>query len=127
MSSSRAIYTCELLARGVRYEPGSVEDSFARMGLERERKAQFLTTLAVINAIIETGNRIVAATTQSAAPQGNDTLQKTLDLLRSMLLPAEAERLDKKARMAKRYLEGEVQRGPVKFRPMSRPRKRTKR
>lgn len=116
-----------MLARGLKYEDGSLEDTFARMAIERERKAAFLTTLAVVNAIIESGNRVVAAVSQSASPQGGDTLQKTLDALRTLLLPAEAEKADRQAQKAKRLLEEEVLKGPLKIRPMSRPRKRNQR
>lgn len=111
--------TCQMLARGLKYESGSPEDTFARLSIELERRIEYTKTLALVNAIIGVGNHIAAAVSQSSPnKQSGDKLAKTMDVLKSLLLPEEAERTDRDAGRAKVILEREVSAGPIKFRSM---------
>ena len=91
----------------------------ARHALKRESQIQFLTTLCLINAIISTGNNVAAAVSGGDAPVG-DTLKKTTDQLRDLLLPELAESRDEAAARIKDELEKEMNRGPLKVRFMDR-------
>jgi hypothetical protein len=119
MGSSYAETTFQMLSRGLRYEPGSMEDTFARIGLETERRVEYIKTLAIVNAIISVGNHVVAAITQSPGDaKGGDSVTKTLEALKEMLLPEDKERTESKAQRARRVLEEEATKGPIKFRTM---------
>lgn len=117
--------TCELAARGVRIKEGTLEYALARMSLERERQIQFATTLCLVNAIMDVGNRIVAAVSQSPSNQLNgDVVKKSVEALQKLLLPEEAERTAKKAEKAKDILAREMAGGPIRFRPQNQSGKR---
>lgn len=119
MGSSYAETTFQMMARGLRYEPGSMEDTFARIGLETERRVEYIKTLAIVNAIIGVGNHIVAALSQSPGDsKGGESITKTLEVLKSLLLPEDKERTEDKAKRARRLLEQEAAKGPIKFRTM---------
>ena len=96
--------------------------------MERERQVHFATTLCMVNAIMEVGNRIVAAVSESPSNQLNgDVVQKSIKALQELLLPEEAERTAKKAEDAKGKLAKELAGGPIRFRAMSQPKRRKKR
>jgi len=119
MGSSYAETTFQMMARGLRYEPGSMEDTFARIGLETERRIEYVKTLAIVNAIIGVGNHVVSAISQSPGDsKGGEAVTKALEALKEMLLPEDKERTDDKAKKAKAYLEREATKGPIKFRKM---------
>lgn len=119
MTSSRARAMCDLIARGVRLELGSPEEAFARISLERERHVQFVSTLAIVNAITQSANGIISAITSSPAnQQGGDAVSKAIEALREALLPEEAERKADSAEKAKLRLQKEMSKGPLKVRPM---------
>lgn len=127
MTSSRAATTCALLSRGVRFEYGSLEEKLARIGLERERRIEYLKTVVMVNAIIGIGNNIAAAVTGSPNNQlGGDKLTKSLELLRDLLVPEEGEQKEEKAKSAREKLEREIAKGPLKVRPIQSGRQRRK-
>lgn len=126
MSSSRALAMCELMARGVKYEFGSMEETFARVALERDRSVRYAETLAVVNAIIEVGNALASAVTGSPAPQSTkgSGLKKVMESLRSLLMPELAERTERDAEKAKAVLAAEIEKGPITIRSMAYSRRR---
>lgn len=90
------------------------------MALERERQVHFATTLCIVNAIMEVGNRVVAAMSDTPASQLNgDVVKKSIQALQELLVPEEAERTERKAKEAKEKLAKEASRGPIKFRTQS--------
>jgi hypothetical protein len=108
-----------MLARGVCYEAGSIRDTFARIGMEKENTIEYVKTLAIVNAIISVGNHIVAAGSGgSGQSKGKDALSSTMEALKHLLVPEEAERTTKDALRAKKLLESEAKKGPIKFRTM---------
>ena len=94
--------------------------------MERDRKARFLETLAVVNAIVEVGNRIVSAVTQSPGQSGEGSLKKTIEALKDVLIPDNHEDRDQKALEARKKLEDEIRKGPIKFRAITHTKKRPK-
>jgi hypothetical protein len=120
MGSSRALITCQMIARGLKYESGSLEEHCTRVAFENDRKVSFLTTLTMVNAIVETGNRIVAAITQSPSNQlSGDNVKKSMEALKDLLLPEDNERKKRQAAKARKRLVEEVQQGPIKFKAMA--------
>lgn len=126
MSSSRTISACELLARGVKYEVGSTDSTFARIGIERERQVKYTQTIAIVNAIMTMGTAVVSAITQTPNQSSGDKLKKVLDHLRDLLLPELAEQREKDADRVKELLHREVEQGPIKVTPMTRKKSRRK-
>jgi len=118
MRSSYAISTCELLSRGVKYEMGTPEDTFARIGLERQKKIQYAQTQVIVNAIITVGNSIAAAVSGGANDGGGKALTQSIEALQELLMPEEAEKKAKQAARAKDLLEREIKRGPIKITKM---------
>jgi hypothetical protein len=109
-----------LLARGIKHEPGSVEDTFARHGMEIERRIEYTKTLAIVNAIISVGNHISSAVTGSQGTKdGGDKVTKTMEALKALLVPEEAETTTRDAKRAKELLKREAESGPVKFQSMA--------
>ncbi len=94
--------------------------------MERDRKARFLETLAVVNAIVEVGNRIVSAINQSPGQSGEGSLKKTVEALKDVLLPENGEDREKESLKARKKLEDEIKKGPIKFRALTQPKKRPK-
>lgn len=127
MSSPHAYTSCELLARGIHYEVGSIEDRFARLALERERRASYTQTIVLVNAIMAVGNGIASAVRGTPNESGDDKLKKSLDALREMLLPEDAQRAERRASKARETLDKEISRGPIKVRPMASRKGRNKR
>jgi len=88
----------------------------------RNQNIQFMTTLAIVNAIIHIGNSIAAVVSGGSA--GNsDGLKKTLDSLREVLLPEDVQRKESQAERALKVLTEEAAKGPLKVRSMSSSRK----
>ena len=88
----------------------------------RNQNIQFMTTLAIVNAIIHIGNSIAAVVSGGSA--GNsDGLKKTLDSLREVLLPEDVQRKESQAERALKVLTEEAAKGPLKVRSMSNSRK----
>lgn len=106
---------------------GSIEDRFARLALERERRAAYTQTIVLVNAIMAVGNGIASAVSGTPAESGDDKLKKSLDSLRELLLPEEAQRAERRASKARETLDKEISRGPIKVRPMASRKGRNKR
>lgn len=107
------------MAQGVQYPFGSLEESLAIMGYLHECNTRFVTTISIINAIIYVGNNIVASGSESATGGGPDHLKKVLGILRDTLIPEDEDEKAKKARRVLDLLEAEVNKGPLKVRPMA--------
>ena len=97
-----------------------MEDTFARYGVELERRIEYTKTLAVINAIISVGNHITAAVTGSQGTKDDgDKVTKTMEALKALLVPEVAEKTTRDARRAKELLKREAEGGPIKFQAMA--------
>lgn len=70
--------------------------------------------LAIVNAIMKTGNDIRASLV-GANPSGEDQLTKTMDALKSALMPHKSEDVELKAQKIKEQLEEESAKGIRKF------------
>lgn len=96
------------------------------LALDRQNNIKYLTTLSIINAIMQVGNGIIAATTGSAGTN-SDNLSKTLDELKKLFFPRlEGDKANRAAEV-KRILEKEVAGGPLKIRPLDHKRARRRR
>lgn len=125
MRSSRGITTGVMLARGLEFEYGSAKERLIRIAIERERQIEYLKTVSLVNAIIGVGNLVAAAVTESPGNQlGDDKLTKALELLKDLLIPEEGEQTSEKAKEAKAKLAAEIEKGPLKVRPIGVGKKR---
>ena len=89
------------------------------MGFVHQQNVQFVTTMSIINAIIYVGNNIVASGSEGGTSGGPDNLKKVIGMLRDLLLPEDVAEKDKRAKKVMDMLEAEVNKGPIKVRPMS--------
>ena len=96
-----------------------MQEALAIAAIIRRQNVQFMTTLTVVNAIIQIGNGIISANSGGGAPSGGaDNLQKSLSALRDLLVPEDVLEKEKKAKRVKELLEKEVSKGSFKVRPM---------
>jgi len=72
--------------------------------------------LTIVNAIITTGNNIIAAVSKSDATPTDDKLKKSFDALQDLLTPHAAEEREKVAERAKSLLAEEMGKGKISFR-----------
>ena len=84
--------------------------------LARKQTAQFLTTLTLVNAIIQVGN-VIAASVSGGSASGQDNLKKVLTSLRELLLPEDVEEKESAAQRAMRLLKLETDKGPLLVTP----------
>lgn len=77
----------------------------------REQSIHFLTTLSIVNAIMQVGNVIVSG---GSSDNGRDQLKKTMDTLRDLLLPENIAEKESAAQRALALLDKEVAGGPLK-------------
>jgi hypothetical protein len=111
----------EALAKGLHFYPGSHEESIFMRYTERRASIEYLKILTLVNAIITTGNTIVAAINKSDQTPTSDKLRQSFDALQDLLMPHEAENREAKAREAKLLLQEEIDKGKITFRPMKKP------
>ncbi len=83
------------------------------MALKRQSEIEFLKLMCTINAIIGLGNSL-ASTLSGSGGSGNDSLNKSIDALKELLLPHWKEEKDVRAKKARELLEKEVSGGPIK-------------
>lgn len=96
---------------------GSPRESLAIAAHFRTQQIQFMTTLAIVNAIIHIGNSIAA--TVSGGSSGNaDGLKKTMEALKDLLLPDDVAQKESQAQRALKILTEESTKGPLKVRSM---------
>lgn len=105
---------------------GSIEESLAIVALQREHELEYLKIMVLVNAILQTGSNIASSLSGQDSP-GGDSLRKSLDGLKKILLPHLAEELTKKAEQAKKTLVEEVKRGPLRYTVVGSDRTRRKR
>lgn len=79
----------------------------ADIALRRQRDVHYLTTLAIVNAIIHLGSVITGNAT------GNDAVKKVLDNLKVVLFPEEEAKLEARAEEIKALMTRELKRGPL--------------
>lgn len=80
---------------------------------QRNAEIDYLKLIVIVNAIIQTGNRIAAAVTGGES-SGQDALRKSLDALEKIMLPHRSEERDHRAAQVKKILEREMKGGPLK-------------
>jgi len=86
------------------------------LAFSREQNARFLTTMAIINAIIHVGNGIISAVSGgSASSRSGHSLKKTLSSLRELLLQENSFATEAKTAKIAELLQSEVAKGPIKF------------
>jgi hypothetical protein len=85
-----------------------------------QQNVQFVTTMAIINAIIYAGNNIVASNSEANSSGGAEHLKKVISLMTDLLLPKDDRETQKRADQVKELLEKEINKGPIKVRPMAR-------
>lgn len=112
---------------GLKYEPGTLEESLARRAFDRKNEIEFLKVLAVCNTITTVGNGIIAAVSKSDAPGGGDSVKKTIDALQALLVPQWAEDTERKAKKAREVLVREVSKGIVRIKILGKDKSRKKR
>lgn len=95
-------------------------------GFFREQQARYLTTLTHINAIMQVGNSIIAASAGEQAPSG-DGLSKSLKALKEILMPESVWDSEAKAKRAMDLLQSEVAKGGMTVRPVGTRKKKAKR
>lgn len=80
----------------------------------REQSIHFMTTLSIVNAIIQVGNVVAAAASGGSSSGGDkDSLKKTMDALRDLLLPADVAARESAVKRALKLLDKEVSKGPL--------------
>lgn len=72
--------------------------------------------MTIVNAIITTGNNIIAAVSKSDQTPTNDKLKKSFDALQDLLTPHSAEAREQASLKAKNLLSDEMGKGTVSFR-----------
>lgn len=82
--------------------------------LDHRNLIEFYKVLSVINAIIHAGSQITSAVAGSNTPTGSDNLTKTIDELKRLLLGDDASNNEQQAQKAKRILEAEHAKGPLR-------------
>lgn len=107
MASPLGVARCELVLRGLNYPLGGAKEAFAVAALRRRREAQFLTTLSIINAIMQVGGMIAGGSSS------NDALKKNIDALRDLLLPELEEQTRARAAEVQRIIVEESSRGAM--------------
>lgn len=85
------------------------------ISIRRRSEIEFLKIMSVINAIISVGNTVAASMSDSGAAPSSDSLNKTLESLREVLLPHLAEDSKRKAKKYEVLMKEELDRGPLKI------------
>jgi len=99
---------------------GGRKEAIAISALNRRNSIHFMATLAIINAIINAGNGIAAALSGgSGSSGGGDTLKKSIDTLRDLLLPEDATKIEERARRIQDKLQAAADEGPISVRAAS--------
>jgi hypothetical protein len=82
--------------------------------IRKRGEVEFLTLIAVVNAILTAGKTVAAAVTGNESP-GTETLNKSIAAVKTLLLPHWAEDTERKAQSAKELLMREVAKGPFQI------------
>lgn len=94
------------------------------VAINRRAEVEFAKTMVIVNAIISGCNSVSAAVAQSPEGSSSDALNKSLDALKSVLLPQWAEENEQRAGEAKKKLMEEMNRGPLKIQVMTNTKKK---
>ena len=88
--------------------------------MERDNEIGFLKILCTISAIMSVGNNLAAVLSGSSEMAGgSDSLTKVVDALQDLMLPHRREDLDRKVEKYRDIMEGEHDKGPLKFHVVS--------
>lgn len=94
----------------------STEEALATLAFQRKNRIQLVTNLALINAIMLSSDRIVAAIQHSDSMPGADKLNKIIEEMKQLLVPELVEsNKEKEAKMEAQLKEIENM-GPIKVR-----------
>lgn len=96
---------------------GSTQEAVAMSAFFRNQQIQFMTTLSIVNAIIQVGNSIAASVSGGNSSGGTDNLKKTMESLRDLLLPEDVKEKESKVERALKLLTEEAAKGPLTVRP----------
>jgi hypothetical protein len=95
-----------------------MEESIAIAAFNREQRVHFMTTLTIINAIINVGNGIIAAVGGGGSNSGNsDKFAKILEEFRELVLPDDLKEKESREQKMLDKLKTEVAKGPVRVIP----------
>ena len=108
------------MLRGLKFEPGSVEEAIASVALTRQNTVHYLTTMSVINAIIHVGN-VVATAVAGGQSSAADSLKKSIEDLKEVLFPEDKVNKNLKAGRIKQILEREAGGGILRVQTMDKP------
>lgn len=117
ISSSQFNYRSTLIANGQidLVREGGVEESLAISSLRRKDEIEYMKILVVVNAIVAAGNSVAAVMSEGGGGSSGDTLQKSMDSLKSVLLPHMEVEKDNKAELAKQILIEEAEKGEIRY------------
>jgi hypothetical protein len=120
LNTPRGLARLEFAYRGLKIPYGSAEESFALLAHDREQQLRFYSLVAVVSAIISTGNRMVQAFgNQPGEDKAGKQLSEVLKSVRELLLPEDSFAEEKRMAKVLQTLEKEVAKGPIRVRPQS--------
>ena len=100
---------------------GSRREAIAIGAFNRRQNVHFMTTLAIINAIINVGNGIISAVSGGGSSSGNeDAFKKTIDAFKDLMFPTDVTAKEARDKKILDKLTAAAAEGPIKFRPGSR-------
>lgn len=120
MSSSLGVARRELFLLGHSHPVGSLAETLAISAHRHREQVRFRRTMVLVNAIIHTGKMVAQAAAGSGSSSDGDELQKSINGLKELMFPELAEDREEKAREAKKLIEEEMNKGPMKARPSGR-------
>jgi len=123
MCSPLGVTRCEMALRGVGGETADELEGAASVALSRRHNVHFLTTLAVISAIIQLGSNLATVLGGTASSKAADSLSKNIEALTNQLYPHLEEETRKRAEEVKKQLMAEYEKGPIQVQAMQEPRK----
>lgn len=95
------------------------------LAYDREQKIRFYSVIAVVSAIISTGNRIIlAASGQPGEDKAAKNMGEAMKALQDLFLPGDSFAEERKMKKVLETLEREVAKGPIRIRPQSTGRKK---
>jgi len=84
----------------------------------RRQEIHFMTTLSIINAIINVGNGIISAVSGGSSSSGSsDNFKKTLDAFRELMFPEDEGKKEDRDKKIIDKLTAEAAKGPIKVKP----------
>lgn len=111
------------MLRGLKFKPGSIDEAISSVALARQSTIHYMTTMAIINAIIHMGNTVATAAA-GGQPPAADGLKKCLEELKDTLFPDAKVNRGLEADRVKKILEREASSGELRVKTMDKPKGR---